>query len=251
MKIAHMIGSVGSFIVSVHIFSRLCSENYIAYLKLNRKPLPMTFIMAGLIFIFVQPFINATAELNSHFPFPEFMAGVQRWVQETEDQYQKLTDAFLEMKTYKDLALNLFVIGFVAALSEEIFFRGALQRLLMEWTGSIHKGVWITAVAFSAFHMEFSGFFPRIILGALLGYMFAWSRSLWLPVFAHFVNNGAAVMMSFYVQKGKLGKEIENVGTGQGAVLPVIISVVLTSGFLLSLYRMEKVRQMEEELKKE
>jgi len=38
---------------------------------------------------------------------------------------------------------------------------------------------------------------PRFVLGVLLGYLFYWSNSLWLPILAHFVNNAQAVIFSY------------------------------------------------------
>ena len=152
-----------------------------------------------------------------------------------------VTEIFLIMESPADLLLNLFVIGFIAALSEEVFFRGALQRVLIEWTGSVHKGVWIAAVIFSAIHLQFYGFFPRMVLGAMLGYMFVWSGSLWIPIFAHFINNAVGVLLNYYVQKGKIPEEIENIGSASGEVVVLIMSVVLTAGFTVSFYRMHKL----------
>ena len=68
-----------------------------------------------------------------------------------------------------------------------------IQKIFLKWNGKVHLSIWLTALVFSAVHMQFLGFFPRLILGAVLGYMLVWSGSLWLPIVAHFTNNAFAV----------------------------------------------------------
>lgn len=80
------------------------------------------------------------------------------------------------------------------AITEEFFFRGALQRLIGKWNPNPHFVIWNAAILFSAFHLQFYGFIPRMLLGAYLGYLLLWTRSIWIPIFAHFINNATAVI---------------------------------------------------------
>ena len=105
------------------------------------------------------------------------------------------------MDSIIDLVFNLLVIAIIPAIGEELFFRGYLQQKLIKWNRSPHIGIIITAILFSIIHFQFSGLIPRFILGVLLGYIFYWSSSLWIPIIAHFVNN-AQVLIIAYVNKG-------------------------------------------------
>jgi len=69
-----------------------------------------------------------------------------------------------------------------------------LQRVIGKWTRNHHIIIWSAAILFSAFHMQFFGFLPRMLLGAYFGYLLYWTRNIWIPVFAHFVNNAFAVI---------------------------------------------------------
>ena len=57
-----------------------------------------------------------------------------------------------------------------------------------------HVAIWVTAFIFSAIHVQFYGFVPRMLMGAMFGYVLAWTGSLWVPIVMHFVNNGIAVV---------------------------------------------------------
>ena len=134
--------------------------------------------------------------------------GIEIWMKNSEEKAKVLTDAFTEGDSLGVLFLNLIVIALLAALSEELFFRGVLQKVLIECTRNKHLGVWIGAIIFSAFHMQFYGFLPRMLMGAFLGYLFLWSGSLWLGIFAHFINNGMAVLIIWLINKNVIPENI-------------------------------------------
>jgi membrane protease YdiL (CAAX protease family) len=108
----------------------------------------------------------------------------------------------------------LIILALIPAVTEELFFRGMLQNLLKEKV-SVHVAIWISAIIFSAFHMQFYGFIPRMLLGGLLGYFLLWSESLILPIIAHFTNNAIMIIAYFFIQKNHLPINMDNLGTNQ------------------------------------
>ncbi len=114
-----------------------------------------------------------------------------------EAQIEATIKRFLQMPTIVDLFVNLIVIALVAAVAEEVLFRGLIQKMVLEKTQNPHVAVWITAIVFSGIHFQFSGFFPRLFLGVLFGYIFFWSKSLWYPIIAHFLHNGITVVLVY------------------------------------------------------
>ena len=106
----------------------------------------------------------------------------------------------------------------------------------MKWNGKVHLSVWLTAFVFSAVHLQFLGFFPRLILGAALGYMLVWSGSLWLPIIAHFTNNAFAVVVTYFIGFDKVNPSMESMGSEGGGI--VLISGL---GGLLLLYLIKEM----------
>jgi len=94
--------------------------------------------------------------------------------------------------------VGLLVIAAIPAVSEELFFRGIVQTKLVAYFKNPHWAIWLGAVFFSAFHFQFEGFFPRIVLGAVLGYLYYWSINLWIPIILHFFNNAMLVSAPFF-----------------------------------------------------
>lgn len=240
LKIAQTISTIGAFIAPALIFSFLVSPGIFKYLKLNTLPKPSTLLITGLIMLTATPLINWMGELNSKLVLPNFMDGIEQWMKESEQNAAKITEAFLKMDSIGDLLINLIIIALLAAIAEEFFFRGVLQKVIIQWTKNTHKGVWITAILFSAFHLQFYGFLPRMVMGVFLGYLFVWSNSLWVPIVAHFVNNGAAVLLAYFAQGSAIAKDAENVGSGEDEIIFILISALIVIGLLFLLFKIEK-----------
>ena len=146
------------------------------------------------------------------------------------------------MQGLGDLVINLGLIALIPAVGEELLFRGIIQRLFYKWSGDVHIGVWIAAILFSALHGQFFGFLPRMMLGAVLGYLLVWSGSLWLPIFVHMVNNGGAVIVAYLINRGSVPQDVETIGA-KGQATSVFVSIVLTGVLLFLIYRREKRRR--------
>ncbi|MDZ7777205.1 MAG: CPBP family intramembrane glutamic endopeptidase [Bacteroidales bacterium] len=148
----------------------------------------------------------------------------------------------MERTSYGALAANLLLIAVIPAIGEELFFRGVLQKVFTDWFSNAHAGIIITSVLFSALHMQFFGFLPRFVLGVLFGYYFYWSRSLWLPIFAHFINNGAAVVVAFLAARGSVDVDYEEFGSYNQESALVGIYFLLSMLLIFFVFRQEQVR---------
>jgi hypothetical protein len=146
---------------------------------------------------------------------------------------------FFANNTLGNMISNLFVVAFMAGLSEEIFFRGFIQRLFIENKLNHHLAIWITAILFSAIHLQFFGFVPRVLLGAVLGYLYFYSGNLWLSIIAHTVNNGFAVVMA-YVTGSIDNDPISNIERESMSLLLALFSGILITVEILFLKKYYK-----------
>lgn len=195
-KWQQLVQSAFAFLLPPLLFASLCHEQPLRYLGLYE---PIGWRQALLVvatMLVAVPCINLLAWLNEQVPFPSFMSGLETRLRLLEDQAQTQTDFLLRAPTFGGLWLNLLVLALMPALGEELFFRGALQRLFGEVMPKAWP-VWLAAFVFSAVHMQFFGFVPRMLLGAFFGYLLLWSGSLWLPVLAHLVNNAVVVVFRY------------------------------------------------------
>lgn len=150
---------------------------------------------------------------NSKLVLPEFMSGIESWMRDMETQTMELTIYLTDFQTIPELLTGLLVIGLLAGIGEEMFFRGLIQPKMHLYTGNAHAGVWITAFIFSAIHLQFYGFLPRLLLGGMFGYLYYYSGSLTYPILAHIVNNSFTVLMVYASNEGMIDFDLESTDT--------------------------------------
>ena len=167
----------------------LCSRYPAGFLNLRRLPDIKVVLLTVLMLVLVFPLIDVTTYFNEKMRLPEFMAPLENWMRTTEDLAAGLTEKMLSEKGALPFFINILIIGVMAGVTEELLFRGALLTILREKIKNPHVAIWIVASIFSAIHLQFYGFIPRLLLGAVFGYMLYWSHSIWVPVIAHFLNN--------------------------------------------------------------
>ena len=129
--------------------------------------------------------------LNEQITLPE-------WASMFEAQANDTLQSILKMDHLGIFILNFLLIALIPAIGEELIFRGILQKYLGKLIKSPIAGIWLAAIIFSAIHMQFEGFFPRMVLGAILGYLYYWTNNLWVPILAHLFNNGLQVAMVYF-----------------------------------------------------
>lgn len=232
--ILQIVSTTIPIIVSSLIFAYLIVKNPQEYLKQSFKFTPLLIVIVFCVMFISSPLIEFLSNINQKMVLPHFLDGVQRWMRQSEDQAKKLTDVLLQMKTISSMLFKLLVVGLLTAIVEEFMFRGVIQTIFTKWTKKPQAAIWITAALFSAFHMEFFGFLPRMFLGVLFGYFVVWSGSIWTSVWAHFINNGTAVIVTYLYQNKliKINPDDQHI-FNYGSYLFSLIIVL----FLLYLYR--------------
>ncbi len=156
-----------------------------------------------IVFLFVTisiPFVNTLVQINKMLPFsPEVLA----YLEAQQDAADHLVKILLSAnKGLGGLVLDTLVIAIVPAIAEEFFFRGVLQQILHKMLRNIHVAIILTAFVFSLVHFQFLTFLPRFYLGIVLGYLFYWSRNIWVSITAHFINNFYGVFVSHTLPEG-------------------------------------------------
>ncbi|NCD69320.1 CPBP family intramembrane glutamic endopeptidase [Mucilaginibacter agri] len=199
------------------------------YLKLTTKFSPQLLVLVFFIMFMSMPIMEQLSNINERLVLPPFLKGVEDWMRAAEHQAEKATNILLKMDNVWDLIKAVLFVGGLTALVEELMFRGVLQTIFIRWTQNPHAAIWITAALFSAFHMEFFGFLPRLMLGIFFGYFVYWSGSIWTSVWAHFVNNGTAVVITYLYQHKtiKVSPDDTHVFSLVGYVFSIIITVLL------------------------
>jgi len=232
--------SMGLFLIPALLAGFLFSGKSLEYLSGKVRPLGITIILAVLLILGSVPVINFLAEFNMNISLPDKLSGLETRIRETESEAEKLMDLFLSDTSISRFIINLFMIAVIPAFGEEFFFRGVLQRIFTELFRNKHVAIIIGAVLFSFMHLQFLGFIPRILLGALFGYMLVWTGSIWVPVIAHFVNNAIAVSFYFFYNKGLIGDNLNTIGSDKDSIIYTISSILFITIIMGAIWLVER-----------
>ena len=184
----------GAFLVPCFLCAYFFSSNSRKYLGLQAPPSNRFFAWAILALLLAIPIVSLLGQLNQLIPFT---GSIGEWMKKSEEGAAKLITAVLSQRTPADLAINLVVVAGFAAFGEELLMRGMVQRLLIKMFRNQWAGILVAAALFSALHLQFAGFFPRFLLGILLGAAYWYSRSLWVAIAAHFVYDAFILVASY------------------------------------------------------
>ena len=238
-KLIQIMGSLGTFIIPAFLFSYLFAGDFFSYYGFRDPAGKLAIALIVVMMVSVIPFINYLAEINMRMEFP--IRVVDRILRSLEGEAEKIMRAFTATRTIWGLLVNLLMIGILAAVGEELIFRGLLQRLLTDLVKNVHIAIIITAILFSAFHFQFFSYLPRFILGMILGYLMVLGRSIWFPIIAHFVNNAMGVIYYYFNSRGSADDMLEEIGTSRMMPLTALVSLFLfTLFFVLWVYRVRQ-----------
>lgn len=220
------------------------------WLKLDKGADGWSFLLAVAIMVCAIPGINLLADLNSRVELPDSLDFIEQKLKAYEASAALLTERFLAADNIGQLLINIGLMALLPAFAEELSFRGTLQQIIYKGQSDkgqspkVHVAIWVTAFVFSAIHMQFYGFVPRMLLGAMFGYVFVWSGSLWLPIVMHFTNNGLAVVLYYLTSRDSIGENSTNIadtlGAGDTWWLGVLSLLVTFPGLLIFYRRTRK-----------
>ncbi|MDY6437208.1 MAG: CPBP family intramembrane glutamic endopeptidase, partial [Bacteroidales bacterium] len=184
LQITQIISGVVGFLMPAVVYAMLVQEKPWIYLGFNKIPL---WSLLGIVAMFtVIPFLSMVTDWNNSISFPESMSAIEEQMRSLQASSEEVIKLLIGQGS---LFSSLIIIAALAAISEELLFRSVIQQALIKIFRNAHPAIIMTAIIFSAFHLDFFGFFPRAILGLMLGYMFWMSGSIIPSMLMHFLNN--------------------------------------------------------------
>ncbi len=198
IRITQTLTTIGTFLVPALLFAYCQDRRWFGYNAADRIPKQSMVNMVLVLSVTLLPVVGVLSAFNQNIMPQE--GAVAEFMRDLEEAANHILEVVTSQRSSWDLISNILVFAVLAGICEEFFFQGALQPLLMNWTRNPHVGILLTALIFSALHFQFYGFIPRFLLGLYLGYLFYWSRSLWLPILAHVLHNALSILVDFTLQ---------------------------------------------------
>lgn len=244
LRISMVLQDVLVFILPAILTAMVSTRLPASLLAVDRRPEVMTTLLSVLALLCSIPAMNVIVEWNASLTLPESMSGFEQVMRELEENARAVTDSLMAGASVPSLLVSVLIVGVFAGLSEELFFRGAMQRIMSASRMNMHVVVWTVAVVFSLLHFQFFGFVPRMLLGAYFGYLLWWSGSLWVPVIVHMFNNSLVVFNTWFtLNHPESGFDADKIGVGLdsgGEAMVVALSAALTAACIYAIYKNQK-----------
>lgn len=210
------------------------NDNPWTFLSVKTSAPARAFAGVVVVYCLALPAMNQLIDWNAHISFPEWAKGLEATLRQWEEANNGVAMQVLQTSSLAGMLLTVAIVGLLTGFSEEIFFRGAMQRIFLESQTAKWVAIWGTAVIFSAIHFQFFGFFPRLLMGAFFGYLIVWTGSLWPAVFAHALNN-SMVVVAYHALGDSVSWNIDNIGIAHEGELPMtaLASVIATALFFM------------------
>lgn len=231
LRIAQISSQIFTFVLPPILYAILVKDNPISALGLNKVKFHWLLLGIAMMYI-ILPLNSAFAEWNAELKLPESMKALEELMKSMQDAAAEATEKMLNVNNISGLIINIIMIAGLAALGEELLFRSLLQTSLIKICKNAHIGIIIASAVFSFIHFEFYGFLPRLVLGLLLGYMFYFSGSIWVPMLMHFLNNGTIVVLYFLNNKGITNIDLETFGKTSTPILIASIIAMIALFYL-------------------
>ena len=239
LRFIQISSQIFTFVLPPILYAMLVKERPFKSLGFSKSTILWMILGVAMMYT-ILPLNSIFTEWNANIKFPESLASFEKLMQDLQERATEVMAKFVNVDTIGGLIINLFMIAGLAALGEELLFRSVIQTSLIKICKNAHVGIFIASAIFSLFHMEFYGLLPRLVLGLLMGYMYYYSRSIWIPMAMHFANNGTIVFLYYLNNIGAINIDVESFGETNIFVLILsIIAMVALFWFTVKLNKKE------------
>lgn len=220
LRMLLFLNQISTFLLPAILFSFLFhKKNKLSELGIS-KGLNWKHVFGGIILLVAAyPSVNFLHWINQQLPLAD-------WMRTSEERVATLLKRLLETDNILVVIQNILLIAVTPAICEELIFRGVIQKEFEKHLKNGHLAVWLGALLFSLIHFQFEGFLARVMLGAVLGHLYYWTRNLWIPIIVHFLNNLLPIII-LQTQGIDITKMQENQLPFQWSTLLVSIGAVI------------------------
>lgn len=241
LRVLQVAGTFFAFILPAYVFT------WLVYGKPSGRNLGFSTVISGkqmflVVLMFIASlFVSGSLELiTQKIPLPKNLETTFRhW----EDEYDKGANALAIMRSNAEYAMALFILALLPAIAEEMVFRACLQKVMINITRNATAGIIIASILFSLMHGSYYGFFVRVFLGCLLGYIYYYGKNIWLNIALHFLNNAFIVTEMYSVARnGGISPD-----TSAGKNIPLFSFVFMGMAALFGIVYLFRMYKMESE----
>lgn len=243
LRLMTMAGQILFILLPALVFSKLIYEDVGKIIRL-RIPEWTEIILFVVGIGILTPLLQSYLYIQNYY--------IEVWAKNSEsinqlktffDSLNELVDKtygnLLKASTIPELLLVLLVVAVVPAVSEEVMFRGFIQRSF-EIKIKAFIAAFLTAVFFSLYHFNPYGLIPLAVLGLYFGFAAYTSKTLLIPILLHFLNNFTAVILYYIIGSEELIKSDVSAKSGEDLGFYSFVTIALSLVFVALIFLIKK-----------
>lgn len=234
--LSQAISQIILFGFSVLIWGLMFEDSAYKFLSLEKKNLPYYFILSVLMLIIATPFIDGVGLWNNSWHFQG-----EELFRKMEETSEKIMVGFMSDTSFMGLITNVLVVAALPAFLEELFFRGAMQPTIINLVRNRFIGILITAIIFSLIHFQPFSSLPRVFLGLFLGYLYVFSKNIFVPILFHFLNNLTVVVNAYLINTHKTDFNLSELGSVFNPYIFVLSILIMGFLFVFEIKKEKKI----------
>lgn len=208
-RLSQVIGTLCLLCIPAWLFSRVVNGPKLFWLGFNRY-VNIRQVLIGFLIIFCANILaGPLADLSKSVL--KYLPSIDTAARSLEDAYNEQVLILSNLRNWPEYLMAILIMAFFPALFEEMFFRGALQNLLVRWWKVPVLGIIATSLLFSLIHSSIYLFLSRAVLGFALGLMYHETKNIWVNVVAHFLNNLLALTQLFFLSRTNQKVDVEKI----------------------------------------
>lgn len=243
LRLMTMAGQILFILLPALVFSKLIYEDVGKIIRL-RIPEWTEIILFVVGIGILTPLLQSYLYIQNYY--------IEVWAKNSEsinqlktffDSLNELVDKtygnLLKASTIPELLLVVLVVAVVPAVSEEVMFRGFIQRSF-EIKIKAFIAAFLTAVFFSLYHFNPYGLIPLAVLGLYFGFAAYTSKTLLIPILLHFLNNFTAVILYYIIGSEELIKSDVSAKSGEDLGFYSFVTIALSLVFVALIFLIKK-----------
>lgn len=176
-------------------------------------------------YLYVQNYlINKIAEKFS------FIMQLKRMVDSLDKLINSTYSDLVKANNFFEGLLIIFIVAFIPAICEEVFFRGFVQKSFEQKLKPVFAGL-ITGLFFALYHFNPYGFVFLTILAFYFSYAVYKTNSIFTSMILHFINNFMTVILVFIFNDDEL---LESNVVDEEAILQNLVAFILLLLFFIA-----------------
>jgi membrane protease YdiL (CAAX protease family) len=217
------------FLLPALAYAFVCKKKPMEALGFNLR-ISIFQILIGFLIIFTANLLaDPLQQLSKQFLF-NFPA-LDQLAASMEEAYENQVQLLASMHQAWEWMLALVIMALLPALFEEVFFRGALQNVLVDWWKKPVLAIIVTSIIFSLIHSSIYLFLSRALLGFVLGWMYHRTKNIWINIIAHFLNNALALGMMYAASQSKKTPTLQDTEFNVDTWLAILAAFALVGLF--------------------